>query len=74
MVIADRHFALSFESTQVEVSKGGDLAYSRGVYTVTLTDVATKRPVTAKGKYVLVYRKQPDGRWKAIHDINNNDA
>jgi uncharacterized protein (TIGR02246 family) len=73
-LIADRNFALSFAPTQVEVSKGGDLAYARGAYTVTLTDVATKRPVTSKGKYVVVYRKQPDGRWKAIHDINNNDA
>jgi uncharacterized protein (TIGR02246 family) len=72
--IADRNFALSFAPTQVEVSKGGDLAYARGAYTVTLTDVATKRPVTVKGKYVVVYRKQPDGRWKAIHDINNRDA
>jgi len=70
----DRNFALSFAPAQVEVSRSGDLAYTRGVYTVTLTDTATTRPVTAKGKYVVVYRKERDGRWIAIHDINNRDA
>lgn len=70
----DRNFALSFVPIQVEVSKGGDLAYTRGTYTATSTDSATNRPVTAKGKYVIVYRKEQDGRWVAIHDINNRDA
>ena len=71
---ADANFALSFTPRQVEVSKSGDLAYSRGAYTVTSTDAATNRPVTANGKYVIVYRKERDGRWMAIHDINNRDA
>ena len=71
---ADRNFALSFEPVQVEVSKGGDLAYSRGAYTATSTDPTTNRPVTAIGKYVILYRKERDGRWVAIHDINNRDA
>jgi uncharacterized protein (TIGR02246 family) len=70
----DRNFALSFSPAQVEVSRSGDLAYTRGVYTVTLTDSATRRPVTAKGKYIIVYRKERDGHWVAIHDINNRDA
>ena len=71
--IMDRNLALLFAPTQIEVSKGGDLAYARGVYTVTKTDATSKRPVTVKGKYVVVYRKQADGHWKAIHDINNRD-
>ncbi len=72
--LADRSFTLSFMPAQVEVSRSGDLAYTRGVYTVTLTDRATNRPTTAEGKYVIVYRKERDGRWMAIHDINNRDA
>lgn len=71
---ADRNFAVSFAPVQVEVSRSGDLAYTQGAYTVTLTDPATNRPVTANGKYVIVYRKERDGRWMAIHDINNRDA
>ena len=74
LAFADRNFALSFALAQVEVSRSGDLAYTRGAYTVTLTGAATSRPATAKGKYIVVYRKQQDGRWVAIHDINNRDA
>ena len=53
---------------------GGDLAYMQGHYTVTATDGKTKKKVTEKGKYVTVYKKQVDGTWKAIEDINNEDA
>ena len=42
---ADRNFALSFVPVQVEVSRSGDLAYTRGAYTGTSTDPATSRPV-----------------------------
>jgi ketosteroid isomerase-like protein len=73
-IITDSNFALTLAPAQVEVSKGGDLAYSRGAYSVALTDPTTKRVITRKGKYVVVYWKQGDGRWKAIHDINNRNA
>jgi uncharacterized protein (TIGR02246 family) len=72
--LADHNFALSFAPVQVDISRSGDLAYTRGVYTVTLTDPLTNRPVKASGKYLIVYRKEGDGRWTAIHDINNRDA
>jgi uncharacterized protein (TIGR02246 family) len=73
-MISDPNLALSFQSAQVEIAKGGDLAYSRGTYTMTMSDPATKQPVTEKGKYLTIYRKQADGTWKAIQDMNNNDA
>lgn len=73
-LLDDKNSALSFTPTTVEASKGGDLAYSHGTYTMTMTDTKTKKPVTEKGKYVTVYRKQADGLWKAILDINNADA
>jgi uncharacterized protein (TIGR02246 family) len=72
--LSDPHFALAFAPLQVEVSKGGDLAYARGEYSVTRTSPTTGRPGTSHGKYIVVYRKQDDGRWRAIHDINNSDA
>ena len=57
---ADHNFALSFAPVQVEVARSRDLAYTRGAYRVTSTDPATNRPVTANGKYVIVYRKERD--------------
>jgi uncharacterized protein (TIGR02246 family) len=72
--LKDPSLSLTFSTAQVEVAKGGDLAYSRGTYTMIETDPKTKKPVTEKGKYVTVYRKGADGTWKAIQDINNADA
>jgi uncharacterized protein (TIGR02246 family) len=73
-LLMDPNVSLTFATAQVEVAKGGDLAYSRGTYTMTQSDPKTKKPVAEKGKYVTVYRKGTDGSWKAIQDINNADA
>jgi|ERR1041385_4226357 ketosteroid isomerase-like protein len=72
-LLTDPNLALTFEASQVEVSKGGDLAYTRGTYSMTMSDSKTKKPVVEKGKYVTVYRKLADGSWKAVQDINNAD-
>jgi ketosteroid isomerase-like protein len=58
----------------VEVSKAGDLAYSQGAYTATMTNPKTKKVVTETGKFVTVYKKQPIGAWKAVADIFNADG
>jgi uncharacterized protein (TIGR02246 family) len=65
-------FSLSFKTTKVEVSRSGDLAYSYGTNTVTMNDPKGK-PLTDKGKYVAVYRKESDGKWKVVADIGNSD-
>jgi len=62
------------EPSKVEVSKAGDMAYSYGAGTLTFTDPASKKVVTLKGKYVEVYKRQPDGKWKDVADIYNEDA
>jgi uncharacterized protein (TIGR02246 family) len=72
-MLGDANLSLKFASSSVEVSKGGDLAYTQGMYTLMQTDPKTKKPMTEKGKFVTVYRKGADGSWKAIEDINNAD-
>jgi uncharacterized protein (TIGR02246 family) len=64
--------SLVFEPTRVEVSQSGDLAFTRGVYTLTSKDPAGSL-VTDRGKYIAVFQRQPDGQWKAIEDIFNSD-
>ncbi len=66
-------FAISWQTTKVEVSRSGDLAYSHGTYEVTVND-AEGNPVTDKGKWVTVWEKQPDGTWKVVADIWNSDG
>ena len=72
--LVDKNLSLSFITASAEVSKGGDLAYTQGTYTLTQTNPKTKKAVTERGKYVTVYRKQADGSWRAVEDINNADA
>ena len=64
----DPAFALSFETKSVEVAKSGDLAFELGTYSVTSTDEKTKKPVTAKGHGVTIWKKQADGSWKVRID------
>ena len=70
----DANFSITFSSTKVEVSKASDYGYSQGTYIQTMTDPKTKKVLTEKGKYVTVFKKQADGAWKAVADINNADA
>jgi ketosteroid isomerase-like protein len=65
-------FAMSWQPTKVEVSRGGDLGYSIGTYQHSMND-RTGKLVTDRGKYVTVWKKQTDGRWKAIVDAINSD-
>ncbi len=71
---ADPNFSLTFQSTRAMASKGGDMVYSQGTYTMTTTNPKTKKPMTETGKYLTVYTKQADGSWKAIADTYNSDS
>jgi len=65
----DPGFSLTFNSDKVDVAASGDLAVSRGAFTLTATDPATKAAATTTGTFVTVYKPQSDGSWKAIWDI-----
>lgn len=65
----DPAFSLHFQSSKIDVASSGDLAYSRGTYTLTTTNPATKKPIDDHGGYLTAFRKQADGSWKAVADI-----
>jgi uncharacterized protein (TIGR02246 family) len=71
---ADPNFSMTWESTRAVASKGGDMVYSQGTYTMTMTNPKTKKPITDKGKYLTIYTKQADGTWKAVADTLNSDS
>jgi len=71
---ADANYSFTFESTKVMASKGGDMVYLQGTYTMTMTNPKTKKPMTDKEKYLTVYSKQADGSWKAVADTLNSDS
>jgi len=61
---------LSFSTSYVEVARSGDLAYEYGTYDVQ-TEVKKGKVTDEKGKYLVVWKKQADGSWKAAADISN---
>jgi uncharacterized protein (TIGR02246 family) len=65
----DPNLKLTFAADQVQVAEAGDLAYSRGHYSMTMTDKATNKPATSEGSYLTIYKKQADGSWKAVEDF-----
>jgi len=73
-MIADPALNLKFKADRVEVSKGGDLGYTQGTYTLTMTNPATHKPMDDHGSYVTTYRKQGDGAWKAVADIATSEV
>jgi len=65
-------FALTFGPTKIEVAKSGDLAYDVGTFELKTND-AQGNVNTEVGKYVVVWKKQPDKQWKAIIDMFSTD-
>lgn len=66
-------FALSWKTTKVEMGKSGDMAYATGTYEFSMND-ADGKTTADHGKYVTVWEKQADGKWKCGADIWNSDA
>ena len=64
--------SVSWKATRIEVAKSGDIAYLSGTYEVTLNDASGKL-VNDRGKYLEVWEKQADGKWKCGADIWNSD-
>lgn len=65
-------FVLSFTPTKIEVAKSGDLAYDIGTFELKTND-AQGNVVAEVGKYVVVWKKQPDKQWKVVADMFNTD-
>ena len=72
-VVESPGFVISAETTNVGISSAGDLAYSAGTSEETIND-PDGNPVTERGKWVSILKKQPDGTWKSVLDIWNSDG
>jgi ketosteroid isomerase-like protein len=62
----------SWTATKVDVASSGDLGYAMGTY-----DIKPKDPKSTAaadhGKFVEIWKKQADGKWKCAVDIFNSD-
>jgi ketosteroid isomerase-like protein len=62
----------AFKAEIVDMDGRGDLAYVRGNYSMTMNPPGAPA-MTDKGKYVEVWKKQPDGTWKVSCDSWSSD-
>lgn len=65
-------FQISWEPVSVHVSASGDMAYMVERNTSTMDD-AHGNPVTTHGKVITIWRSEPDGSWKNVIDMWNED-
>jgi len=82
-VIRGRDAALAFNENfpayedlqfiHVEMDGEGDLAYVYGIYTMVMAAAEGEDPVEDRGKYLEIWKRQPDGGWKVALDIFNSD-
>lgn len=70
---ATPHFSVSWTTDTVIVASGGDMAYSfaRSRYTFPSHSGKAGAVDTAYGKGMSVWRRDGDGRWRAVADIWN---
>lgn len=65
-------YAIKMDTVKTEISAGGDLGYAVGTYEQTAPDKSGAL-IHSVGKWMSVFRKQPDGSWGAIADTYNVD-
>jgi ketosteroid isomerase-like protein len=73
-MVTDPALSLKFHASKVDVAQSGDIGYTQGSYTMTMTDPQSKQVINDHGSYVTTYRKQPDGMWKAVADIATSEV
>jgi ketosteroid isomerase-like protein len=70
---ADPTYTLSWKTVSAESSKDGELGFTAGTYEESYKG-ADGKMVKNTGKYVCVWKRDKQGKWKAIHDIWNQDT
>ena len=64
------HYDLLWTPVKAEVARSGELGWTWGKYVVVVrNDDGTETKMF--GKYLNIWRKQADGRWKVIVDMGN---
>jgi ketosteroid isomerase-like protein len=64
--------SISWAPNTVVSAASGDYVYDQGTYTASIKG-ADGKAVADTGKYLCVWRKQPDGVWQAEWDMWNSD-
>jgi uncharacterized protein (TIGR02246 family) len=70
LVFARPHFQIHWKPIYIEVAESKEIAYDVGSYTASMTDPSGKA-LDLTGKYLVVWKKGADGKWRVAADISN---
>lgn len=65
-------FSSEEATSMIEVAQSGELAYQRGTYSSKAQN-EQRQVIATTEKFLVVWKKQATGEWKAIIDIDNAD-
>jgi ketosteroid isomerase-like protein len=65
----DKNNRLTWAPVDAGISSSGDLGWTSGTYEFRSVD--KDKPTVSHGKYTSIWKKQPDGSWKAVLDMGN---
>jgi ketosteroid isomerase-like protein len=65
-------YQLTWTPTDAQMGPSGDMGYTWGHFEGHSKD-ASGNPVTTKGRYITVWKKQADGQWKVALDAGANE-
>ena len=65
-------YQLTWTPTDALMGPSGDMGYTWGHYEGHSEDIHGS-PVTTSGRYLCIWRKQPDGAWKIVLDASANE-
>lgn len=68
-----KSYQLTWTPTDALMGPSGDMGYTWGHYEGHSKD-ANGNPITTSGRYITVWRKNPDGKWKVVLDAGANDV
>jgi ketosteroid isomerase-like protein len=66
-------YQLTWTPTDAMMGPSGDMGYTWGHFEGRSKD-ANGNPVVTGGRYITVWRKQPDGTWKVVLDAGADDV
>lgn len=68
-----KDYQLTWTPTDAMMGPSGDMGYTWGHYEGRSKD-ANGNAVSTSGRYITMWRKDPDGNWKVVLDAGSNDS
>jgi ketosteroid isomerase-like protein len=72
-LLNDPAMSITWKPLQAVISDSGDMGYTVGSYEVAKTS-GRNTTLAGRGKYITIWKKQPDGAWRVIFDSGVKDS